>query len=203
MLDIHYIRENPEEVKQNILNRKVDPAKADVGRLLLLDDQKAKLNYEIEQTRATRNKLAEELKDAKLRTSEKIEEGKKIREGISILEKELVGVEKEWQALMDWMPNMLANDVPVGKGEDDNLEIKAWTVKDGYFKQNQLGLKDYSKKWMPVFDFKPKDHLEIGVNLGLIDVEQSAKTSGSRFAYLKDDLVVMQYALFDLLNGHI
>ena len=179
MLDIHYIRENPEEVKQNILNRKVDPAKADVGRLLLLDDQKAKLNYEIEQTRATRNKLAEELKDAKLRTSEKIEEGKKIREGISILEKELVGVEKEWQALMDWMPNMLANDVPVGKGEDDNLEIKAWTVKDGYFKQNQLGLKDYSKKWMPVFDFKPKDHLEIGVNLGLIDVEQSAKTSGS------------------------
>ncbi len=199
MLDVKFIRENPEKVKQNILNRRVDPKKADVDKLLLLDGRKTKINFEIEQLRATRNKFAGELKDEKLRTPEKIAEGKKIKEEIEILEKELKEVEQEWQEIMDWIPNVLADDVPVGKDENDNLEIKAWTPKDGYFSKEKLGLKNFSKKWMPVFKFSGKDHVALGKNLGIIDVEQSAKTSGSRFAYLKDDLVIMQYALFDLL----
>ncbi|MBI3559049.1 serine--tRNA ligase [Candidatus Gottesmanbacteria bacterium] len=199
MLDIKFICENPEKVKQNILNRRVDPKKADVDKLMLLDGRKIKLNSEIEQLRAAKNKFASELKDEKLRTPEKIEEGKKIKEGIEILEKELREVEQEWQEIMDWIPNILADDVPVGKDENDNLEIKAWTSESGYFSKEKLGLKDFSKKWMPTLNFSGKDHVALGKNLGIIDVEQSAKTSGSRFAYLKDDLVVMQYALFDLL----
>ena len=62
MLDIKYIRENPEKVKQNILNRHVDPKKADVDELLLVDARKVELQREIEEMRAVRNKLAAELK---------------------------------------------------------------------------------------------------------------------------------------------
>lgn len=200
MLDIKFIREHPEEVKQNILNRRVDPAKADVDKLLLLDARRSKLMTEAEALRAGRNKLAEELKDEKKRTPEKVEEGKKLKEGIDVLEDELETVAAEWQQIMDWIPNMLAPDVPLGKDENDNLEIKAWTPQDGYFPKEKLGLKDFSKKWMPAPDFKLKDHLEIGEALSVIDVKQSAKTSGSRFAYLLDDLVLMEYALFDLLS---
>ncbi len=199
MLDIKFIRENPEKVKQNITNRRFDPKKADVDKLLLLDARKVELEREIEKVRAGRNKLADELKVEAKRTPGSIEQGKKLKEGVDVLEKELAEIRGQWQEIMDWIPNILADDVPVGKGEDDNLEIKAWTPKDDSFSKEKLGLKDFSKKWMPSLNFVPRDHVELGKILDIIDVEQSAKTSGSRFAYLKDDLVVMQYALFDLL----
>lgn len=199
MLDIKYIRENAEKVKQNILNRRVDPKRADVDELLLIDARKSKLQREIEDMRAARNKFAESLKDAKDRTQEKMDKGRKIKESIGIAEKELAELESRWQELIDWMPNIMDVDVPIGKGEDDNLEIVAWTEKDGYFSKEKLGLKDFSKQWMPLKDFKVKDHVDLGKDLDIIDVEQSAKVSGSRFAYLKNDLVLMQYALFDLL----
>lgn len=199
MLDIKFIRENVEKVKQNIINRKVDSAKADVDKLLLLDARKTQLEKEIDKLREERNKLAEELKDAAKRTPEKIETGKKLKDGIEVLETELKQVVTDWQEIMDWIPNVLASDVPVGKGEDDNLEIKAWTPEDGYFPKEKLGLKDFSKKWMPKHKFAGKQHWELGESLDLIDLDQSAKTSGSRFYYLKNDLVLLQYALFDFL----
>lgn len=199
MLDIKFIRENPDKVKQNVVNRHVDPKRADVDKLLLLDARKVELEREIEKVRAARNKLAEELEDPKKRTAELQEEGKKLKEGLKVLEEELATVAQDWQKVMDWIPNMLADDVPVGDGPDDNLEIKAWTPKDGYLGKDKLGIANKSAKYMPHLDFPPKDHVELGKLLDVIDVEQSAKTSGSRFAYLKDDLVVMQYALFDLL----
>lgn len=199
MLDIRFIRENPENVKQNIANRLVDPKKADVDKLLLLDARKVELEKEVEKLREARNKLAEKLEDSKLRTRKSEEEGKKLKEGLKVLEKELAAVASDWQKIMDWIPNMLADDVPVGNDENDNLEIKAWTPEDGSLPKEKLGLKDFSKKWMPHLNFAGKDHIELGELLDIIDVTQSAKTSGSRFAYLKDDLVVLQYALFDLL----
>lgn len=199
MLDIKFIREHPEEVKQNIINRRVDPARADTDKLLLLDARRVQLEQEIEKVRAARNKLADQLEDAKQRTPELIEEGKKLKEGLKVLEDELAPVQKEWQGIMDWVPNMLAPDVPIGKGEEDNLEIKAWTKEKGYFKKENLGLNDFSKKWMPELPFEGKGHLEIGTTLGIIDNEQSAKTSGSRFFYLKDEGVLLANALFDLL----
>ena len=199
MLDIKYIRENLEKVKQNIINRRVDPKKADVNKLLLLDARKVQLEKEIEKLREERNKLADKLEDPKERTSELTEKGKMLKEGIKVLEEELSSVATDWQAIRDWIPNILAEDVPVGKDEDDNLEIKAWIPGKGYLKQNLLGIKDYSKKWLPSLPFEGKHHVDLGELLGVIDTEQSAKTSGSRFAYLKDDLVVLQYALFDYL----
>lgn len=200
MLDIKFIRENPEQVKQNILNRRADPAKADVDKLLLLDARKTELQLEIEKLRNLRNQLAEELKDAGKRTPEKIGEGKKIKDGINVLEEELKTVAVDWQTIMDWIPNTLASDVPIGKDENDNLEIKAWTPQDRYFPKEKLGLKDFSKKWMPTLNFTGRDHLEIGKKLNIIDVEQSALVSGSRFYYLKNEATLIQYGVFELLK---
>ncbi len=203
MLDIKFVRENPEKVKQNILNRRVDPKVADVDKLLLVDGRKIKLTLEIDVMRAARNKLADELKDAKKRTPEKIEEGKKIKDGLDVLEKELAEIEKEWQELMDWMPNMLAPEVPIGKDENDSLEIKAWTPKDGYFSKDQLGLKDFSKKWMPTHSFTGRDHVDLGKALDMIDVEQSGLVSGTRFYYLKNEAALIQYGIFRLLTDKL
>ncbi len=203
MLDIKFIREHPEEVKQNILNRRVDPQKADINKLLLLDGRKNKLMAEIDTIRSARNKLAQELKDPQKRTPEKTAEGKKIKEGIEVLEDEFAEVQKEWQEVMDWVPNMLAADVPIGTGENDNLEIKAWSPAMGYFKKEQLGLKDFSKREMPTHDFTGRDHVEIGKMLDIIDVEQSSVVSGSRFYYLKNEAALIQYGIFELLKNKL
>lgn len=200
MLDIKFIRENSEEVKQNILNRGVDPKLADIDKLLLLDARRSKLTQEVDALRQQRNELADSLKDASKRTPDKIEEGKKLKDAVDVLETELAEVESQWQLIMDWIPNMLASDVPVGKDDNDNLEVKAWTKEDGYFDKEKLGLKDFSKEWMPKPKFEGKHHLDIGKELDIIDVEQSALVSGSRFFYLKNEAALIQYALFNMLS---
>ena len=133
MIDIKFIRDNPQAVKQNIANRRVDPKKADIDKLLELDSHRSKLMVQIQDIRARRNQLNDELKDTKSRTQDKINEGKQIREQLENLEADLTKIEVQWQEFMDWIPNMLAPDVPVGKDENDDPEVKAWTPKDGYF----------------------------------------------------------------------
>ena len=182
MLDIKYIRENAEKVKQNILNRGVDSKKADVDELLLVDARKTKLQREIEDMRAIRNKFAESLKKAEDRTPEKILEGKKIKESIDLAEKELATVELRWQELMDWMPNITSPVMPIGKDSSGNIEIKIWPEKNS----------------RPKFNFAAKHYHDLMVNLDMVDMEKASKNSGSRFYYLKNDAVLMQFAIFNL-----
>lgn len=203
MLDIKVIRDNPQKIKQNIINRGADPKKADIDRLLLLDARKMELQREIEEMRAVRNRLAESLKEEAMRTPEKITEGKKVKEAIEIAEKELAEIEREWQEIMSWIPNLLSEDTPIGVDENDNLEVKAWSPKDGYFRKEQLGMKDFSKQWMPLHDFAGLDHVELGKRLDIIDVEQSSLVSGSRFYYLKNEAALIQYAVFELLKDKL
>lgn len=181
MLDIKFIRENPEKIKQNILNRKVDPEKADVDKLLLLDARKTKLQIEIENLRADKNRLASELKDETLRTPEKIAEGKEIKEKIDILEKEFDEVSLDWQKIMDWIPNMSSPLMPIGKDSNDNIEIHVWP------KANPK----------PKFNFEAKHFHDLMVDLDLVDMEKASRNSGSRFYYLKNEAVLLQFALFN------
>ena len=181
MLDIKFIRENPEEVKQNIINRHADAKKADVDKLLLLDSQRVKLIEETDKMRILRNQLADELKDEAKRTPEKIAEGKKIKDGLDILEKELAGVMTQWQEIMEWIPNMSSPLMPLGDSSADNLEFKNWP------KQNPK----------PKFDFQPKHYHDLMVDLDLVDMEKAAKNSGSRFYYLKNEAVLLQFAIFN------
>lgn len=181
MIDIKYIRENPEEVKQNILNRQLDPKKIDVDKLLSLDQKRSELIQKIDNIRAEVNTLSSELKDAAKRTSEKINKGKELKEQEKSLSEELTKVEKEWQNLMDWMPNIVSPKMPVGKDSTSNVEIKSWP-------QNPK----------PKFTFTPKHYHDLMLSLDIVDTEKAGKNSGSRFYYLKNEGAILQFALMNL-----
>lgn len=182
MLDIRWIRERPEELKKNILDRGLDPQKFDADKLLELDRQRTESARKIETLRAERNRLAEESGGGGLKAeggSEIRERGKRLKEELKKLEEESRGVEREFRELMDWMPNITHPAMPVGKDASGNLETK-------------------SRGEKPNFDFTPRDHLELGEKLDLIDIKRAAKVSGSRFYYLKNEAVLMEWGIFDL-----
>ncbi|MEI6462517.1 MAG: serine--tRNA ligase [bacterium] len=210
MLDIKYIRENAEAVKKNVIERGVDSSKADTDLLLKIDSEKNALNKQIDDKRARRNELANEFKKNNTKPSpELIEEGKKLKEEIASLEKEVEEKNAKWKELMLWFPNLSSEEMPDGKTSEDNVEVKAWRPDTGYLSQDKLGKGEFSAQFMPTKvlhskdEFEPKEHLELGTNLGIIDVEQSAKVSGSRFCYLLGDAVRLQLALQFMMSNKL
>ncbi len=175
MLDIKYIRENVDQVKEAVKNKNKD---VDVDRLIELDSQRRQLIAEVENQRAQQNKVGETIakeKDGDTK-AKAIEEMRELKESLKASEAKMEEVMNEYNELMDALPNVPFEDVPIGKDESENVVRK------------QVGEK-------PKFDFEPKDHLDLGEALGIIDTKTSAEVTGSRFVYLKGDLVLMQYAL--------
>jgi len=197
MLDAKYIRENAQKVKKNILDRGLAGQQFDVDEFLRVDDKKKAKLLEIEALRGLRNKLSQTAGKPSL---EVLDEARKTREQIKVLEDDLKELDKTWQWHMDWFPNMLDESVSIGEDERDNVEVKAWSPERGYFSGQELGKKDFSRQWMPKLAFDGKDHLDLGEALDIIDNKQSALVSGSRFTYLKKEAVLLQYALFDHLR---
>jgi len=177
MLDIKYIRQNPDKVKQGTLEKGY---KADViDKLLKIDGQRLKLLLEVEELRAKQNVITNDLKTSKSKDfldKELIEKASVLKRELKLFEPELDNVEKEFNKLMLDIPNPPAADVPKGKGESENVELKV--VGD---KQN--------------FKFKSKDHLELAEKLDIIDFERGAKVAGSGFYYLKGDGLLLELAL--------
>ncbi len=168
MIDIKLLRENPEVVKQALKKREVD---LDIDKLLELDKQKREMIQEVENLRSQRNEIsAQKGKPADL------EKAKQIKQELKKKEKDLENIEKEFGSLFILIPNILLDDVPIGKSEKDNKVIREWGK---------------PKK----FDFKIKDHLEIGKTLDLIDFERAVKISGARFGILKNQAVLLEFAL--------
>ncbi|MDP2735464.1 MAG: serine--tRNA ligase, partial [bacterium] len=165
MLDIKYIRENQEKVKEACAAKQVD---CDVDKILELDEKRRKLTTGIEELRAAQNKLGKE--DA--------EKGRTLKEEIKKAEPELNAAEKELENLLYGLPNIPLDGVPLGD-ESRNKVLK-------------------TKGTTPQFTFEPRDHLDLGEALDVIDVKRAAKVSGSRFAYLKGDLVLLEFALIQL-----
>lgn len=165
MIDINLLRENPEKVKKGISEKGYDVAIVD--KVLKLDEHKRKLILEIETLRAERNKAAEE---------KNIEEGKRIKETLAKKEPTLKEAEKEFTEAFSLVPNLPEEGVPVGKNEEDNKVLEKWGE---------------PKK----FNFTPKDHLELGKALGILDFESGAKVSGSQFYYLIGDGALLELAL--------
>jgi seryl-tRNA synthetase len=125
--------------------------------------------------RRARNELAERGK--KDRPSEEdIQKGREIKGQLADLEHQLTSIEEELSVLLRKVPNMPHEDVPVGASEEENVIAREWGDK-------------------PKFDFEPKTHWQIAEKLGMIDKERAAKVAGSRFAYIKGDLVRLQFAL--------
>ena len=172
MLDIRYIRENPETVEKNARAKGYD---VDVSSVLKLDDDRRELQIKADAVRQQRNTLADAVKQGKP-TPEQIEQGKRLKTELAELEDRLRIVDDEFTLALKKIPNMPLPHVPVGSSEDDNVIEK--TVGE-----------------QPTFDFEPKTHAQIEEQRGWLDKERAAKIAGSRFAYLKGDLVRLQFAL--------
>ncbi len=172
MLDIQYIRANAAKVKQNTANKQ---SKVNIDELLLRDDSRRSVLRQVEDLRKQRNELASAAKGAKP-TAEQIAAGKNLKEKLAVLEVELETVEAGYKALIEQVPNMATDDVPVGASEDENVVSK--TVGDA-----------------TLFSFHPKNHAEIAEAKGWLDKERAAKVAGARFAYLIGDLVMLDWAM--------
>jgi len=168
MLDIKFIRENIELVRENIRNRL---AQVDVDRLLELDQKKREVETEIEGLRAKRNQASKTKP-----TPETIEEMKKVGAQIATLEKEIEPIEKEFRELWLKVPNLTHPDVKVSSNEDDNPVLETFL--------------EPTK-----FDFEPLDHVQLAEKLDLIDFERATKVSGAKFYYLKNELALLEFAL--------
>lgn len=175
MLDIQFIRENPELVKEKSKQKNVG---VDIDKLLELDQKRKELISKIESVRGERNKLTHNLTDKP--SAEEVRRGANLKTLLVELEKELEPTNEKFNTILREVPNLPTEDVPVGKSEKDNVVIKEWGDK-----------KD--------FDFKPKTHWEIGEARGLIDKERAAKISGSRFVYIKGGLAELEFALMQLV----
>jgi seryl-tRNA synthetase len=191
MLDIKFIRENKEIVQENTKNRKVA---INIDELLADDDLRKELQVEIDALRRDLNASSKSKP-----TPEQIKQLREKGNKISILEKELKEIQGKIFQKQSWIPNLSSPDMPIGKGEDDNVELAVWTPQEGYLEEVKLGSGNNSLQYMHSNE-SGKHHIEIGEALDIIDNKQSALTSGSRFTYLKGDGALLEYALFDLLS---
>jgi seryl-tRNA synthetase len=176
MLDLKLIRSEPERVKAALARR---GAAAQVDELLALDARRRQLLPEVENAQAERKTLSKQIGEAKQAggdAAELMATVARLKETIESGKAELETVEADLGALTTRLPNLPDPDAPDGLTEEDSVVVR------------EVGTP-------PEFDFQPRDHLEIGTELGLIDMEAGARLSGSRFAYLKGDLVMLEMAL--------
>jgi seryl-tRNA synthetase len=175
MLDIKFIRENKDIVIAGIKKKKSD---IDIDALIALDDRRLEIMSRTEALRSEQNKMSNSIateKDPMVR-GQMISEMKLVKDEFKEKEEELQQILTEWQALMLKIPNIPSVDTPEGEDDSGNQVIREWGEK-------------------PQFSFTPKEHFELGKALGVIDTETAAEVASSRFAYLKGDLVLLQFAL--------
>ena len=175
MLDYRFIKEHLDEVKENIKNRNMN---ADADLVVKLFDEKIALTTKLQSLQQKRNENAKAMKQ-KLSPEERqkfIDEGKQIKEEVAQTEKDLAEVEAKLDEEGRKIPNMAHPQTPIGKLDTENLEVKV------------VGT---PRK----FDFQPKDHVQLGEELDIIDFERGTKVSGPKFYYLKNEAVFLEQAL--------
>jgi len=178
MLDLKLVRSEPEQVKRALSRR---GAAEDVDRLLALDARRRELLPRVEGAQGERKALSKRIGEAKAAGDEA--EAQRLMDAVAELKRrveadreELERVEAELDEVALRLPNLPDPDAPDGMSEEDAVVLR------------EVGDR-------PEFDFEPRDHLELGAAAGLIDMEAAARLSGSRFAYLKGDLVLLELAL--------
>lgn len=175
MLDLNFIRQNPDKVKEACQKKQV---RVDIDKLLELDKKRKEMLIEMENLKAEQNKISRQKNESLIPRAKEIKEKLREREPIfGVLEKEI-------NALMSLVPNIPFDEVPVGKDDSGNVVLR------------KVGK-------IPKFNFEPKDYMEIAEKLDLIDIKRAAKTSGTRFSYIKNELVLLHFSLmrfgFDVL----
>ena len=175
MLDLKYIRENAEAIQQNCKNRGVD---ADVGLVVELADRRSALIQQINEMKQRQNALSKDIPkiiDPELR-QDRVRESKEIKNQIPAQEAELHEVEERLREEQLKIPNITHPDSPIGKDDSENVEIRRWGD-------------------IPEFSFEPKDHVQLGESLGIIDFDAGAKVAGSKFYFLRGDAVLLELGL--------
>lgn len=172
MLDINFIRDHADKVKQAAQNK--NRSSDAVDKIVSLDADRRRLIARIDDIRSERNKLNEQLKIA--RTPELMAKSGELKTKLQDLEPELRQIETTLDELMLQIPNIPLDEVPIGKDESGNQEIKTWGT-------------------IPQLDFVPKTHIELAKALDLIDFDRGSKVAGFRGYFLKNEAVTLQFAL--------
>ena len=184
MLDLKFVRNNPEKVREMLAKRHTE---VDMDRLEALDKERRELIARVEALNSEKKKLGKEigrLKKSGEDASGVMEEMKRISEEVKSLEESLNRIEEEYFAIMKTIPNLIHPSVPVGEDESANVEVRRWGEPS-------------------CFTFKAKPHWEIGEQLDIIDFERAAKITGSRFAVMKGAGAKLERALINfMLDTH-
>ena len=175
MLDIKFIRENPDLIKDAVRKKRIS---FDIDALIKLDDKRKEALTLFENTRAQQNNLSDEVGKAKEGDRAKMAEKlKPLKEEVQSAEENLREITKAWQALMLEVPNVPDVSVPDGEGEEDNQEVRNWGEKKA-------------------FDFEAKSHIDIMEALDMADFETGSKVSGFRGYFLKNDGALLSFAIW-------
>ncbi|MEK9174286.1 MAG: serine--tRNA ligase [Patescibacteria group bacterium] len=188
MLDIQFIRENHEAIRAAAQAKNLE---LDMDKLLALDEERRTLKQEVEELQSLKNDINTLIQESKTdeEKAEVIAKGKEIKEKLDTAEPLYLACKSQFDALMVMVPNIVSPDTPVGKSDEENVEV----MKSGS---------------VPEFAFTPKTHIELGESLDIIDFEQGAKVAGYRGYYLKNEgallaMGIVTYAMAKLVqNGY-
>lgn len=181
MINYKDLQSNPEKYKEASKAKNVD---VDIDKLLTLGEQKLELEQKLQALRAEVNENAEIIKEKVAKSGGKppqdlIDKGKDLKTQVKEAEEKLEPVKLEFEKLLWQVPNPATADTPVGKNEDENVVLRKWGE-----------IRDFDAE-----GFEPKNHLELGEELGLIDFEAGAKVTGSQFYFLKNEAVLLEQAV--------
>ncbi len=179
MLDIKFIIDNKKEVQKAILHKKIKE-KVDLDVVINLYYKLKNLRQSHEELQADRNKISRLLQDPKERTSSNIQKANELKNQIKKLEIDIKKYKEEFDDLMLKIPNVTDPDMPIGRSEDDNVVVERFGN-------------------IPSFDFEIKDHTDLGESLDILEIGKARQVSGARFYYLKNDAVLMQFALINFV----
>lgn len=182
MIDIQLIRHDPDFVVKSLLKRGMD---FDLKKFTNLEELRRKIQVNSESLQSKKNKIAKKIGQAKANgesVDSLLEQASQIPKDLDILNKELLEVQEKIKDWLSSLPNLPHEDVPEGKSEGFNVEIRRYGQ-------------------IPKLQFQPKDHSEIGVGLG-IDFESASNLSGSRFAFLKGPVARLHRALIQFMLDH-
>jgi seryl-tRNA synthetase len=182
MLDIKFIRENRDLVKAGAKKKHID---VDIDALISLDEKRRSLTTSTEAKRAEQNAVSSKLPTADADTKASLLESmKKLKGEMQAEEESLKEVMKEWQTLMLRVPNIPDISVPDGASDSDNKEVSNWGD-------------------VPKFVFPPKDHIELMTGLDLLDIEKGTEVAGFRGYFLKNDAVMINFALWHFVMNKL
>jgi seryl-tRNA synthetase len=185
MHDIKFFETNTNEVKDNLKKRGMDVSIVD--QCLALNGKRKELTTYVDTNRAELNKFSKEIGMLKKNgedASEVMSKVSQLKKNMETKTQELGKAEKDLNFLLSTIPNLLHKDVPEGDDENSNIEIKSWGK-------------------IPSFDYKPKDHVELGESLGMLDFDRAAKITGARFALYRKDLARLEEHLLTLCSRNM